>query len=408
MADPPSGDRPNYKVYKAGSDAPPRSDAPPPGATRPRQPQPGPQAQPGAQPGQPQGRPEYRTYRSRKRLRDRVLPERGLPGRKRGDDQPQRPKPIGRPRSRARTVKRVVLSVVALCVAWVLLSTVLFFVSAGTQEGLDRRTERALDNSGSILTGSTILVLGSDERPPDSQEPGARENTSRSDSIMLLRVGLGSVRRLSIPRDAQAEIPGHGVGKINSAYALGGAPLAIESVEGYLGNDLRINHLIEVNFDNFPTFIDTLGGIEVTLKRCVRSPPFGEFGTPGGRRRLSFRRGKNHLSGHEALGFSRIRKNSCSPNEDDRARAARQQQVLSGIRDSLVSPRTFVRLPWVAWNAPRTVRSDLQGPGMTALAIAIITGGSGDTNVLRPDSIEPLIVSESERREQTRRLLGKD
>jgi LCP family protein required for cell wall assembly len=225
---------------------------------------------------------------------------------------------------------------------------------------------------------------------------------------MLLNVGVGTVRRLSIPRDAQADIPGHGVGKINSAYALGGAPLAIKTIEGYLGNDLKINHLIEINFENFPDFIDTLGGIDVKLKKCVRSPPFGEFGPGRGRNRLSFPKGENHLDGHEALGFSRIRKNSCSPNEDDRARAARQQQVLSGIRGSLVSPRTFVKLPWVAWDAPRTVRSDMQGLGMSALAIDIMTGGAGKTNVLRPDSLEPLIVSEAERRTQVRRLLGKD
>ena len=415
MADPPSGDRPNYKVYKAGSDAPPRSDAPPPGAAPPRPPQ-GPQPQqpqqaPGQpqQPpaGQPQPPPQYKTYRSRKRLRDRILPQTGLPGRKRGDEGSQRPQPLGRPGSRRRTIKRAALAVLALVGGWILLSVVLFFISAGTQDGVSQRTESALDNSGSILTGSTILVLGSDARPKGSKEPGAG-GASRSDSIMLLHVGVGSVRRLSIPRDAQAEIPGHGVGKINSAYALGGAPLAIETIEGYLGNGLRINHLIEISFENFPDFIDSLGGIDVTLKRCVRSPPFGEFGPGRGRKRLSFRKGENHLDGHEALGFSRIRKNSCAPNEDDRARAARQQQVLSGIRDSLISPRTFVKLPWVAWDAPRTVRSDLAGPGMTALAIDLVTGGSGKTNVLRPDTLEPLIVSEAERRTQVRRLLGKD
>ncbi len=291
--------------------------------------------------------------------------------------------------------------------AWVLLSVVLFFISAGSQDGVSKETERALSNRGSILTGSTILVLGSDARPKGSKEPGAG-GASRSDSILLLHVGVGSVRRLSIPRDAQAEIPGHGVGKINSAYALGGAPLAIETIENYLGNDLKINHIVEVSFENFPNFIDSLGGVDVKLKKCVRSAPFGEFGTPGGRPPLRFRRGENHLTGHQALGFSRIRKNLCDPKEDDRDRAARQQLVLSGIRSRLVSPRTFIRLPWIAWDAPRTVRSDLQGFGMSSLAVDLATGGSGKTNVLRPDTLEPFVVSEAERRIQVRRLLGKD
>jgi len=411
MADPPSGDKPQYKVYKAGSDAPPRETAPPPGAAPPQQPAPGQQPPPGQgpqQPGrQPQGPPpQYRTYRSRKRLRDRILPDTGLPGRRR-EKEPKGPKPIGPPRSRAKTIKRVVLGLIALTAAWILLSVVLFFISAGTQDGVGQDTERALSNRGSILTGSTILVLGSDARPKGSKEPGAG-GPSRSDSILLLHVGAGSVRRLSIPRDAQAEIPGHGVGKINSAYALGGAPLAIKTIEGYLGNDLKINHIIEVNFENFPDFIDSLGGIDVKLKKCVRSAPFGEFGTKGGRKKLSFKRGENHLTGSEALGFSRIRKNECDPNEDDRDRAARQQLVLSGIRGKATSPRTFFHLPWVAWDAPRTMRSDMQGFGMSALFFDLATGGSGKTNVLRPDTLDPFVVSESERRIQVRRLLGKD
>jgi anionic cell wall polymer biosynthesis LytR-Cps2A-Psr (LCP) family protein len=163
-----------------------------------------------------------------------------------------------------------------------------------------------------------------------------------------------------------------------------------------------------VNFEHFPDFIDSLGGVDVKLKKCVRSAPFGEFGTKGGRPALRFKRGENHLTGHQALGFSRIRKNLCDPREDDRDRAARQQLVLSGVRSKMTSPRTFAKLPWVAWDAPRTVRSDLAGPGMSALAADIMTGGSGKTNVLRPDTLDPFIVSESERRIQARRLLGKD
>ena len=408
MADPPRGDKPQYKVYKAGSDAPPRETAPPPGQQPPpaQQPASGQPAQP-----QPQGQqgppPQYRTYRAgRKSLRDRILPG-GLPGRRRDKDEPRAPKPLGRPRSRAQTVKRVVLAVLGLIAAWLLLSVVLFFISAGTQEGVSEQTERALSSRGSILTGSTILVLGSDARPKGSKEPGAG-GASRSDSILLLHVGVGSVRRLSIPRDAQTEIPGHGIGKINGAYALGGAPLAIKTIENYLGNDLQINHLIEVNFENFPEFIDALGGIDIKLKKCVRAAPFGEFGTPGGRAPLRFKRGENHLTGIQALGFSRIRKNLCSPNEDDRDRAARQQLVLSGIRSKATSPKTFFRLPWVAWDAPRTMRSDMQGLGMSALFFDLMTGGSGKTQVLRPDTLEPFVVSEAERRIQVRRLLGKD
>src|SRR4029079_16815031 len=85
---------------------------------------------------------------------------------------------------------------------------------------------------------------------------------SRSDSIMLLRIGGGANAQLSVLRDTVVDIPGHGRNKSNAAYAFGGPSLAIETVEQYLGVD--INHLIEVNFENFPELIDSLGGATYT------------------------------------------------------------------------------------------------------------------------------------------------
>ena len=42
-------------------------------------------------------------------------------------------------------------------------------------------------------------------------------------------------------------------------------------------------------------------------------------------------KGEHELDGQQALGFARVRKNDCAPGEDDRDRAARQQQVLRAI-----------------------------------------------------------------------------
>ena len=83
---------------------------------------------------------------------------------------------------------------------------------------------------------------------------------SRSDSILLhARSAAAHNATLSIPRDTVVDIPGHGQDKINAAYALGGPALAIRTVEQYLG--IHVNHLVEVNFENFPQLIDALGGI---------------------------------------------------------------------------------------------------------------------------------------------------
>ena len=53
--------------------------------------------------------------------------------------------------------------------------------------------------------------------------------------------------------------------------------LMIETVEGFIGNGVEINHMIEVDFEDFPELIDALGGIDVTVDRKICSPPFDNF-----------------------------------------------------------------------------------------------------------------------------------
>jgi LCP family protein required for cell wall assembly len=199
---------------------------------------------------------------------------------------------------------------------------------------------------------------------------------------MLVHASFGRVRKLSIPRDAEATIPGHGTTKINAAYAIGGPALTIETVEAFLGNGLEINHLIEVDFEDFPKFIDAMGGVTVNNATRICAPPFDNFW-----RGFNLRKGERELSGRRALAFARVRSNPCAPRENDLARAERQQEVLSGIRRQLLSPATFLRLPWVSWRAPQTIRTDMRGLGLLGLAGDMATGGAGDTRVLEPSCL---------------------
>ena len=336
----------------------------------------------------PPGPPPYKVYRSRRGLLDRLRGDRP------GGESPLRRLRRGRPKDRPPGApgpgpgkplwRRVLRYALIGAAAWLLFSFVVFMISAQTQEGVSNRTEDALSSGGSLLTGSTVLVLGSDQRPKGTKEPGARGAPSRADSIMLLHVGFGSVRKLSILRDSFANIPGNGQGRINAAYAFGGAALQIETVEEFMGNGLEINHVIEVDFSNFPELIDALGGVDITLDNCLKSDRFGD-------KRVRLSKGEHHLTGREALRFARVRKNRCAPNEDDRARARRQQQVLKGMRDRLVHPKnwpgTFIRAPWIAWEAPRALRTDMKGPGLLALFTDLLTGGSGESNVLEFDAV---------------------
>jgi LCP family protein required for cell wall assembly len=344
------------------------------------------------------GPPEYKVYRSRRKplarggdldsLRKRL-------SRNRDGDEPRTP------RDRPPITPGRVLKWVALAIAgWLLLSLVLFLISAQTQDGVSAATERALSDSGSLFTGSNILVLGSDVRTGASIDE-SQSGPGRSDTIMLVHSAFGSVRKLSIPRDVEVEVPGHGINKINAAYAFGGPALTIETVESFLGHGLQVNHVVEVDFKNFPDFINSLGGVTVNNKTRVCSPPFDNFW-----KGLHFKKGEIELDGRRALGYARVRKNSCAPAEDDRARAARQQQVLSGIGSKVKSPSTFFRLPWVSWHAPRTLRTDMNGVQLMGLFADVATGSSDTTEVLEATCCRGsnLFVSDGAKADAVRKL----
>jgi LCP family protein required for cell wall assembly len=334
--------------------------------------------------------PDYKVYRSRPRLgkarEDRVAD--GLQELR--DEAPGAPRPPGsKPqfaRSRRRVSlpaisrRRVVKWVLSAIAGWLLLSLILFMLSAWIQrKNTSDAARSALTSTGYTLTSAnTILVLGSDARQPGTHEAGANVGgPSRSDTIMLIRAGGGKSAKLSIPRDTVVNIPGHGLDKINAAYAIGGPSLTIQTVEQYLG--IKINHLVEVNFSNFPQFVDSLGGIDVHTGHICS---YINGGRKNGGQTLILHRGDHHLTGKQALALARTRKNACNPADNDLTREKHQQQVLSGIKSRLLSPTTFFRLPWVAWNAPKAIRSDMGGPSLLGLFGALEIGGNPKPRVL--------------------------
>jgi len=72
---------------------------------------------------------------------------------------------------------------------------------------------------------------------------------------------------LSIPRDTRVDIPGHGIAKINSAVAKGGAEggpaLMVRTVEDFLGVD--VNYYMEIDFFGLQDIVDAMGGIWIDV-----------------------------------------------------------------------------------------------------------------------------------------------
>ncbi|KKL84919.1 hypothetical protein LCGC14_1959900, partial [marine sediment metagenome] len=72
---------------------------------------------------------------------------------------------------------------------------------------------------------------------------------------------------------------------------------------------------------------------------------------------------------------------------------------LEAVKGRLYNPLTFPRLPWVAWRAPRAIKSDMAGFALLALYWDIETSGSLKPRILRPinPGANPLQVSEAEK-----------
>ncbi len=304
------------------------------------------------------GPPEYKVYRARRKPRagggDLDALRKRLSRHRDDGDEPRAPRG-----PRDITVGRVAKWIGIAIGSWLLLSLVLFLISAQTRPGVSPATERALSSSGNLFSGSNILVLGSDVRKGDSIDESQ-----------------------------------------------GGPALTIDTIESFLGHGLQVNHVVEVDFKEFPAFIDALGGVTVNNKSRICSPPFDNFW-----KGIHFKKGEIELNGRRALGYARVRKNSCAPAEDDRDRARRQQQVLAAIGSKVKSPSTFVRLPWVSWNAPRTLKTDMNAAQLMMLFGDMATGNSNDSEVLEASCCNNgsnLFVSEGSKADAVQKLLKGD
>ena len=205
---------------------------------------------------------------------------------------------------------------------------------------------------------SLILLLGT-----DGDKTAARSDARRSDSILLVRTDPGRHRLayLSIPRDLRVDIPDHGPNKINAAFQLGGPALTLRTVRALTG--LQPNHVVLVDFDDFRTVIDALGGVEIDVPKPILSNRFDcPYATEARCQQWQgwrFEKGKQTMNGKRALIYSRVRENRLDPSENDLTRGERQQAVVEAMTDKLVGPGTFLKLPFIGGDLVKPLTTDL-------------------------------------------------
>ena len=214
-----------------------------------------------------------------------------------------------------------------------------------------------------------VLLVGLDS--------GVGRNTANTDTMIVASLDpvTETVSMVSIPRDmVDVPLPDGTIyrTKLNGLYADArhhpskfpgsdgsGWDVLMAATGTLLG--LKIDYYATVALGGFVRVVNIVGGVDVNVTRAMCDPGYDEYGFSSG---FSITAGHHHLNGNQALAYARIRK---APGESDFTRAARQQEVLSGIRDAivkrgfLVDPVALLRAIGGAMstNVPRTLLPEL-------------------------------------------------
>ena len=226
------------------------------------------------------------------------------------------------------------------------------------------------DSRPAAGAGTNWLLVGSDSREDLSPEQqaalatGGDVGNGRTDTILLVHIpGLlsgGHATMVSIPRDSYVDIPGYGMDKINSAFAVGGPSLLAQTVEQNTG--LRLDHYAEVGFAGFGDVVDALGGVQVCPTDPIDDPLAG----------INLPAGCQTLGGANALGYVRTR----ATPRSDLDRMVHQREFMSAMLQRVSDPWVWLN-PWRWYAVPHaalsalTVNTDVHVWSLAALAWAL-------------------------------------
>jgi LCP family protein required for cell wall assembly len=268
----------------------------------------------------------------------------------------------------------------------------------------DGRPAKTVD--GSI----NMLLVGSDSRDPDAalDKPGEW----RADTIIVMHIPSSHDRAylISIPRDLYVPIPesanancGDRRAKINAAFAFGGLPLAVRTVECF--TDVRMDHVVAIDFGGFKEVTDALGGVDLKIEKSITSihKPYRKF-----------KKGKNHLTGAEALDYVRQRKQFA---DGDFARMRHQQEFMRALMDRATSTDTLTdakRLDGFLKSVTKAITVD-EGLSVADMALQFRSLRSDDLEFvtsphLGSDNIngESVVVSDREKALSMYQAIGAD
>lgn len=188
-------------------------------------------------------------------------------------------------------------------------------------------------NNTDLLSNPKILnvmLFGEDNH--------AKGTTGRSDSMIMASIDNNSksIKLTSFQRDTYVYIPEHGYNKLNASYSLGGASLAIRTIESNFG--VKVDRYAVVDFTSFKKIIDVLGGLEIELDQgevaYINYQMYINHQTKSAHL-LPEKDGKITLTGQQALWYARDRGYDGVQGGDDWDRTSRQRKLLETVFNSV-------------------------------------------------------------------------
>lgn len=175
-----------------------------------------------------------------------------------------------------------------------------------------------------------VLLLG-------EEAIGSGDGRGRTDVIVIATMNTNNktLKLTSLMRDTFVQIPGYKDNKLNTAYEKGGLDLLYETIS--LNFNIRLDGCVMVNFNNFETIIDKIGGIDLTLT-AGEAKYLNTTNYISNKAYRNVVEGTQHMNGNQVLGYSRVRKRATiTGNNNDYGRTDRHRIVLNAIFEKVKS-----------------------------------------------------------------------
>jgi LCP family protein required for cell wall assembly len=187
---------------------------------------------------------------------------------------------------------------------------------------------------------------------------GYQADEAATDTILLAHLDAGrrTATLVSIPRDTWVPIAGHGVMKINSAYAYGGPQASARAIAKLMGG-IPIDAIVALQPDGAAHLVDAMGGLDVDVDEDM------DYDDSSQDLHIHLRKGQQHLTGSQVAGYVRFRHDPAS----DFGRMKRQQHVLRLIIDQLSEPQNWTKLPKILTLARKQVNTTLNNRQLVSL-----------------------------------------